>query len=620
MPSSYVPGVTSRLTDKMTFIQRLENWLLYTVSDMTYSYYVFPEWDEYYSKVLGKPTTLCETMGKADMWLFRSYWDFEFPQPYLPNTEFVGGLHCKPAKPLPKELEEFVQSSGEDGVVVFTLGSMIKNLSEEKSNMIASALAQIPQKVLWRYTGKKPETLGANTRLYEWIPQNDLLGHPKTRAFITHCGTNGIYEAIYHGIPMVGIPLFGDQHDNVARMKAKGAAVAVDLQRLTSADLLNALKAVINNPSYKKNAMKLSRIHHDQPVKPLDRAVFWVEFVMRHKGAKHLRPAFYDLNWFQHHSFDVIGFLLACVATVVFLVTKCCLFCYWKFGKPTTLCEIMGKADMWLFRSYWDFEFPQPYLPNTEFVGGLHCKPAKPLPKEFEEFVQSSGKDGVVVFTLGSMIKNLSEEKSNMIASALAQIPQKVLWRYTGKKPDTLGANTRLYEWIPQNDLLGHPKTRAFITHCGTNGIYEAIYHGVPMVGIPLFGDQHDNVARMKAKGAAVEVDLRRMTSEDLLNALKAVINNPFYKENAMKLSRIHHDQPVKPLDRAVFWVEFVMRHKGAKHLRPAFHDLTWFQQNSLDVIGFLLACVATVVFLVTKCCLFCYWKFGKTAKKKKRE
>ncbi|KAB0353365.1 hypothetical protein FD755_023930 [Muntiacus reevesi] len=150
MPSSYVPGVTSRLTDKMTFIQRLENWLLYTVSDMIYSYYVFPEWDEYYSKVLGKPTTICEIMGKADMWLFRSNWDFEFPQPYLPNTEFVGGLHCKPAKPLPKEFEEFVQSSGKDGVVVFTLGSMIKNLSEEKSNIIASALAQIPQKIPWR--------------------------------------------------------------------------------------------------------------------------------------------------------------------------------------------------------------------------------------------------------------------------------------------------------------------------------------------------------------------------------------------------------------------------------------------------------------------------------------
>uniref|UniRef100_A0A452TWX3 glucuronosyltransferase n=1 Tax=Ursus maritimus TaxID=29073 RepID=A0A452TWX3_URSMA len=332
-PSSYVPGSTSGLTDSMTFVQRLENWLLYIMSDIMFLYFLFPEWDEYYSKILGKPTTLCEIMGKAEMWLIRTYWDFEFPYPYLPNFEFVGGLHCKPAKPLPKELEEFVQSSGKDGIVVFTLGSMIKNLTEEKSNIIASALAQIPQKVLWKYTGKKPDTLGPNTRLYEWIPQNDLLGHPKTRAFITHCGTNGIYEAIYHGIPMVGIPMFGDQPDNIARIKAKGAAVEVDLHTMTSSNLLNALNEVINNPFYKENAMTLSRIHHDQPMKPLDRAVFWIEFVMRHKGAKHLRPASHDLTWFQYHSLDVIGFLLACVATTILLVSKCCLFCCWKFGK-----------------------------------------------------------------------------------------------------------------------------------------------------------------------------------------------------------------------------------------------------------------------------------------------
>ncbi|XP_004419190.1 PREDICTED: UDP-glucuronosyltransferase 2C1-like [Ceratotherium simum simum] len=333
IPSSYVPGSISGLTDHMTFVQRLENWLLYLTSDVMYLYFLLPEWDEYYSTVLGKSTTLCETMGKADMWLIRTSWDFEFPYPYLPNFEFIGGLHCKPAKPLPKELEEFVQSSGEDGVVVFTLGSMIQNLTEEKSNMIASALAQIPQKVLWRYTGTKPDTLGPNTRLYEWIPQNDLLSHPKTRAFITHSGTNGIYEAIYHGVPVVGIPIFGDQFGNIARMKAKGAGVEVDLHTMKSSDLLNAMKAVINNPSYKENAMRLSRIHHDQPMKPLDRAVFWIEFVMRHKGAKHLRPVSHNLTWYQYRSLDVIGFLLACAAAIMFLATKCCLFCCQKFGK-----------------------------------------------------------------------------------------------------------------------------------------------------------------------------------------------------------------------------------------------------------------------------------------------
>ncbi|XP_004681300.1 PREDICTED: UDP-glucuronosyltransferase 2A2 isoform X2 [Condylura cristata] len=331
-PVSYVPAALSELTDQMTFGERVKNILSYHLQDYIFQSY-WGEWNSYYSKVIGRPTTLCEIMGKAEIWLMRTYWDFEFPRPYLPNFEFVGGLHCKPAKPLPKEMEDFVQSSGEDGVVVFSLGSMVKNLTEEKANLIASALAQIPQKVLWRYKGKKPATLGANTRLYDWIPQNDLLGHPKAKAFITHGGTNGIYEAIYHGVPMVGVPMFADQPDNIAHMKAKGAAVEVNINTMTSADLLNALRTVINVPSYKENAMRLSRIHHDQPVKPLDRAVFWIEFVMRHKGAKHLRPASHDLTWVQYHSLDVIGFLLACVATAMFLVTKCCLFSCQKFGK-----------------------------------------------------------------------------------------------------------------------------------------------------------------------------------------------------------------------------------------------------------------------------------------------
>ncbi|XP_012579721.1 PREDICTED: UDP-glucuronosyltransferase 2B31-like isoform X4 [Condylura cristata] len=293
----------------------------------------YKQWNEFYSEVLGRPTTLAETMGKAEMWLIRTYWDFEFPRPFLPNFEFVGGLHCKPAKPLPKEMEEFAQSSGENGIVVFTLGSMVSNMPEERANVIASALAQIPQKVLWRFDGKKPATLGANTRIYKWIPQNDLLGHPKTKAFITHGGTNGIYEAIYHGVPMVGVPLFADQPDNMVHMMAKGAAVRVDFHTMSSTDLLNALKTVINDPSYKENIMKLSRIQRDQPMKPLDRAIFWIEFVMRNKGAKHLRPASHDLTWAQLHSLDVIGFLLACVVTAVYVIIRCFLFCCRKVVK-----------------------------------------------------------------------------------------------------------------------------------------------------------------------------------------------------------------------------------------------------------------------------------------------
>ncbi|CAI5789688.1 UDP-glucuronosyltransferase 2A2-like isoform X1 [Podarcis lilfordi] len=288
VPPSYVPAIMSGLTDRMSFGERVKNIISYLVQDYIYQSW-WGEWDSYYSQVLGRPTTRCEVIGKADIWLIRTYWDFEFPLPFLPNFEFVGGLHCQPAKPLPE--------------------------------------------VLWRHKGKRPETLGANTRLYEWIPQNDLLGHPKTKAFITHGGINGIYEAIYHGVPTVGIPMFADQPDNIEHMKAKGMAVGLDIQTMDAEDLVDAVKAVILNATYQENAMRLSQIHHDQPIKPLDRAVFWIEFVVCQKEAKHLRAAAHHLTWYQYHSLDVIAFLIGCMAVFIFIAVKCCLFCCRKCGR-----------------------------------------------------------------------------------------------------------------------------------------------------------------------------------------------------------------------------------------------------------------------------------------------
>lgn len=76
-----------------------------------------------------------------------------------------------------------------------------------------------------------------------------------------------------------------------------------------------------------------------------------------------------------------------------------------------------------------------------------------------------------------------------------------------------------------------------------------------------------------------------------------------------MKMSRIHHDRPMKPLDQAVFWIEFVMRNKGAKHLRVQAHQLTWYQYYLLDVMAFLLTIFTLSVFIFIKTCCFLYRK-----------
>lgn len=147
LPPSYVPVILSGLGGQMTFTERVKNMICMLYFDFWSQTFAEKKWNQFYSETLGRPTTLAETMGKAEMWLIRSYWDLEFPHPTLPNVEYVGGLHCKPAKPLPKEMEDFVQSSGEHGVVVFSLGSMVSNMTEDKANAIAWALAQIPQKL-----------------------------------------------------------------------------------------------------------------------------------------------------------------------------------------------------------------------------------------------------------------------------------------------------------------------------------------------------------------------------------------------------------------------------------------------------------------------------------------
>ncbi|KAL0184076.1 hypothetical protein M9458_019772, partial [Cirrhinus mrigala] len=144
---------------------------------------------------------------------------------------------------------------------------------------------------------------------------------------------------------------------------------------------------------------------------------------------------------------------------------------------------------------------------------------------------------------------------------------------------------------------------KAFITHGGSHGIYEGICNGVPMVMIPLFGDQGDNVQRLVSRGVAETLSIFDLTSEKLVVALRKVINDKSYKEKMTELSAIHRDRPIEPLDLAVFWTEFVMRHKGAAHLRPAAHELNWIQYHSLDVIGFLLLILVTVIFVTVKSC-----------------
>ncbi|XP_037543892.1 UDP-glucuronosyltransferase 1A5 [Nematolebias whitei] len=328
-PFSYIPVPGSGLTDKMNFIQRVKNMLFYSIIWFQEKFLLGPIYDAMCEKYIEGGCDIVSLLQDADIWLFRSDFVFDFPRPTMPNIIYIGGFQCKPAQPLPAELEEFVQSAGEHGVIVMTLGTLVKALPKEIAEEIASVFAKLPQKVIWKHQGERPSRLGNNTLIVNWMPQTDLLGHPQVKLFIAHGGTNGVQEAIYHGVPVLGIPLFFDQYDNLLRLQERGAAKILQLVDINSHTFEESIREVLYEDSYRQNMQRLSRLHKDQPVSPMDKAIFWVEYVIRHKGARHLRTEAYKMPWYSYYCLDVLLFFITVMAVIVLsvLATFKFLFC-----------------------------------------------------------------------------------------------------------------------------------------------------------------------------------------------------------------------------------------------------------------------------------------------------
>jgi len=87
---------------------------------------------------------------------------------------------------------------------------------------------------------------------------------------------------------------------------------------------------------YINSVKRLSSIYRDQTETPLKRAVYWTEFVIRHKGADHLRLGSRDLNFLQRNLFDVFLVLFILAITPLLLIILCVRRCCCQRIKKTT--------------------------------------------------------------------------------------------------------------------------------------------------------------------------------------------------------------------------------------------------------------------------------------------
>ena len=135
-------------------------------------------------------------------------------------------------------------------------------------------------------------------------------------------------ESAYHGVPVLGMPIFVDQMINMRNIRKLGYSETIEILELTETDLESAIKKMLTDTKYTTRAKEISAQFRDQPQSPMERAILWAEYVIRHKGAPHLRSAARKLNFWQYHSIDVIAALLVACLGLVGFVWLCLRWCW----------------------------------------------------------------------------------------------------------------------------------------------------------------------------------------------------------------------------------------------------------------------------------------------------
>ncbi|VVC33548.1 UDP-glucuronosyl/UDP-glucosyltransferase [Cinara cedri] len=246
------------------------------------------------------------------------------------------------------------------------------------------------------------------------------------------------------------------------------------------------------------------------------------------------------------------------------------------------------KPSITFTNTHFITEPSRPLPPDVVQIGGIHLVPPKEIPKDVLEFIEDSPY-GVIYFSFGSIVSmaSLPENLQTAFRETFRKIPQRVLWKYEGEMKDK-PRNVMTKKWFPQRDILLHPNVILFINHGGISGVYETVDAGVPVLGFPMFNDQSRNIRVLADAGMAISADLFSVTNDTFLNAVSELVNNESYRNSARVASELFKDRPASPAESVVYWTEYVLRHKGAPHLKSRAIDLPWYQYFLVDVVGTL--------------------------------
>ncbi|BBD51505.1 ecdysteroid UDP-glucosyltransferase [Samia ricini nucleopolyhedrovirus] len=249
-----------------------------------------------------------------------------------------------------------------------------------------------------------------------------------------------------------------------------------------------------------------------------------------------------------------------------------------QFGPNTpTIRELRGNVQLLLLNLHPVYDNNRPVPPSVRYLGGgMHLERGAPPPLDAALQRRLDESDEAVYVSFGSSIdtNSIHAEFLQMLLDAFARLRGRtVLWKVDDAVAEALvlPPNVVARKWFNQRGVLHHARVVAFITQGGLQSSDEALQARVPMVCLPMMGDQFHHARKLQQFGVARTLDATAVSAAQLALAVAGVIDDrAVYRARIDDLRAVlEFDNDVNPADKAVRFTERTIRF-GHDISRPA--------------------------------------------------
>uniref|UniRef100_A0A182NMI7 Uncharacterized protein n=1 Tax=Anopheles dirus TaxID=7168 RepID=A0A182NMI7_9DIPT len=317
---AYNPIPSLGYSDRMDLVQRVWNTFVSICEQFNYKYLYLPSQEAVYQRYFTRrdQPPLLDLIHNVSLVLVNSHPVINFARPVVPNMIEIGGAHIRHLEDtgFSQDVINWVEKA-KNGVIYFSMGTNIRSADfpESLRDAFTGAFSKLSQLlIIWKWENATLPNQSGNVIVGPWMPQQQLLAHPNVRLHITHGGLLSMMETVHYGKPILGVPLAGDQEILVNRAIEAGYGLKLDYQNVTEELVLDAINRMLNEKEFRYAAMKASRQFREQPLQPMEKVLYYIEYVLKQdSGVSYLRSGALYLSFWPRHVVDV--------ATILVLIT-----------------------------------------------------------------------------------------------------------------------------------------------------------------------------------------------------------------------------------------------------------------------------------------------------------